>query len=73
MLQKTVQVMEIGVIIRYQQEAAAAQQHQLAVANAQSMMKQEDQEQSTGPLYPRSVFNFRSVVELKLVEQMYSF
>lgn len=38
---------------RYQQEAAAAQQHQLAVANAQNMLKQEDPEQSSGPLYPR--------------------
>lgn len=34
---------------RYQQEAA---QHQIAVATAQSMMKQEEQEPS-GPLYPR--------------------
>ncbi|CAH1155935.1 unnamed protein product [Phaedon cochleariae] len=37
---------------RYQQEAAAAQQHQIAVANAQAMMKSEEQE-PTGPLYPR--------------------
>lgn len=38
---------------RYQQEAAA-QQHQIAVANAQSLMKPEEQEPS-GPLYPRCV------------------
>lgn len=39
---------------RYQQEAAAVQQHQMAIANATAagMMKAGDQE-STGPLYPR--------------------
>lgn len=36
---------------RYQQEAAA-QHHQIAVANAQGLMKTEEQE-SSGPLYPR--------------------
>lgn len=39
---------------RYQQEAAA-QHHQIAVANAQGLMKSEEQE-SSGPLYPRYVF-----------------
>ncbi|ENN71364.1 hypothetical protein YQE_11979, partial [Dendroctonus ponderosae] len=43
---------------RYQQEAAAAQQHQLAVANAQNMLKQEDPEQSSGPLYPRPMYQY---------------
>ncbi|XP_066247912.1 myelin transcription factor 1 isoform X1 [Euwallacea similis] len=43
---------------RYQQEAAAAQQHQLAVANAQSMLKQEDQEPPSGPLYPRPMYQY---------------
>ncbi|CAH1122664.1 unnamed protein product [Ceutorhynchus assimilis] len=45
---------------RYEQEAAAAaaQQHQLAVANAQSMLKQEDQEVPTGPLYPRPMYQY---------------
>lgn len=40
---------------RYQQEAAAAQQHQMAVANATAagMMKTEVDGESTGPLYPR--------------------
>lgn len=41
---------------RYQQEAAvAAAQHQMAVANAAAagMMKQEPDQQSAGPLYPR--------------------
>ncbi|XP_057652625.1 myelin transcription factor 1 isoform X1 [Diorhabda carinulata] len=42
---------------RYQQEAAAAQQHQIAVANAQSMMKTEEPEQ-TGPLYPRPMYQY---------------
>lgn len=39
---------------RYQQEATAAQQHQIAVANAQTLMKTEEQD-SSGPLYPRQV------------------
>ncbi|XP_050313108.1 myelin transcription factor 1 isoform X2 [Anthonomus grandis grandis] len=43
---------------RYQQEAVAAQQHQLAVANAQSMLKQEDQESPAGPLYPRPMYQY---------------
>lgn len=40
---------------RYQQEAAAVQQHQMAIANAAvaSMMKTENDPESTGPLYPR--------------------
>ncbi|KAJ8914551.1 hypothetical protein NQ315_010015 [Exocentrus adspersus] len=42
---------------RYQQEAAAAQQHQIAVANAQSLMKTEEQEPS-GPLYPRPMYQY---------------
>ncbi|KAJ8984763.1 hypothetical protein NQ317_012126 [Molorchus minor] len=43
---------------RYQQEAAAAQQqHQIAVANAQGMMKSEEQEPS-GPLYPRAMYQY---------------
>ncbi|CAG9861859.1 unnamed protein product [Phyllotreta striolata] len=43
---------------RYQQEAAAAaQQHQIAVANAQSMMKTEEPE-SAGPLYPRPMYQY---------------
>lgn len=59
--------MEFRVIFRYQQEAAAAQQHQLAVANAQSMMKQEDQEQPSGPLYPRSVLNINVFLLSKVI------
>lgn len=59
--------MEFRVIFRYQQEAAAAQQHQLAVANAQSMMKQEDQEQPSGPLYPRSVLNINVFLPSKVI------
>ncbi|KAF7285615.1 hypothetical protein GWI33_010406 [Rhynchophorus ferrugineus] len=43
---------------RYQQEAAANQQHQIAVANTQSMLKQEDQESSSGPLYPRPMYQY---------------
>lgn len=40
---------------RYQQEATAAQHHQLAIANAtQGLIKSEEQE-NTGPLYPRYV------------------
>ncbi|KAG5878990.1 hypothetical protein JTB14_026796 [Gonioctena quinquepunctata] len=42
---------------RYQQEAAAAQQHQIAVANAQGMMKSEEQEPS-GPIYPRPMYQY---------------
>ncbi|CAH1115073.1 unnamed protein product [Psylliodes chrysocephalus] len=42
---------------RYQQEAAAAQQHQIVVANAQNMMKTEEPE-STGPLYPRPMYQY---------------
>lgn len=40
---------------RYQQEAAAVQQHQMAIANAAvaSMMKTENDQEPTGPLYPR--------------------
>lgn len=56
------------VIIRYQQEAAAAQQHQLAVANAQSMMKQEDQEQPSGPLYPRFEFQSSTIYLVSTLE-----
>ncbi|XP_030768395.1 myelin transcription factor 1-like protein [Sitophilus oryzae] len=43
---------------RYQQEASAAQQHQIAVATGQSMLKQEDQEQPSGPLYPRPMYQY---------------
>ncbi|KAL1494244.1 hypothetical protein ABEB36_009867 [Hypothenemus hampei] len=43
---------------RYQQEAAAVQQHQLAVANAQNLLKQEEQEPPSGPLYPRPMYQY---------------
>ncbi|XP_060528221.1 myelin transcription factor 1 isoform X2 [Cylas formicarius] len=42
---------------RYQQEVAAAQQHQIAAANAQGLLKQEEQEPSA-PLYPRPMYQY---------------
>lgn len=40
---------------RYQQEAAAVQQHQMAIASAAAvgMMKTEVDSEVTGPIYPR--------------------
>ncbi|KAB0794471.1 hypothetical protein PPYR_11310 [Photinus pyralis] len=45
---------------RYQQEAAAVAQHQMAVANATAagMMKTEADQQPTGPLYPRPMYQY---------------
>ncbi|XP_068899617.1 myelin transcription factor 1 isoform X6 [Tenebrio molitor] len=43
---------------RYQQEAVAVQHHQIAVNPSQTLMKSEGSQESSGPLYPRPMYQY---------------
>ncbi|KAJ3644335.1 hypothetical protein Zmor_027001 [Zophobas morio] len=43
---------------RYQQEAVAVQHHQIGVNGSQGLIKTETGQESTGPLYPRPMYQY---------------